>query len=149
MNTTHIVSASYNYTFTSFSSAYSSIELINNTWYYFSIKFRSEDILIYLNDSQILEINDYSLGSVSFEFIDFQNLNIGGSGTGLIFLGKNTQYPFESTSYEMYFDGFEIKDIIFPVIPGFPPMVLLMIIISSAIIILNKRYRNLNKKKYQ
>jgi len=144
LNTTQIVSVYYNYTLTNFSSASSSIELINNSWYYFSIKFRENDISIYLDDSQILEINDYSLGSMSFEFQDLEDLqafSLGGGDIGLIFLGKTFQYPFESLSYEMYYDGFEIKEITFPVIPGFPLTILLIITISSIIIVLTIKYR--------
>ncbi len=149
LNTTHIISASYNYTFTSFSSAYSSTELINNTWYYFNIKFLSNDILIYLNKSKILEINNYSIEAATFEFPDLQGLqdfNIGGGNTGFIYLGKNFQYPFESISYKMYFDGFEIKEITFPAIPSFPLISVIIITIFSTIIILIKRYRILNEK---
>lgn len=149
LNTTNIISASYNYTFTSFSSAYSSAELINNTWYYFSIKFWSNDILIYLDKSKILEINNYSIGAVTYAFEDIQDLQeftIGGSDTGFIYLGKNFQYPFESISYKMYFDGFEIKEITFPAIPSFPLISVIIITIFSTIIILIKRYRILNEK---
>ncbi len=149
LNTTNIISASYNYTFTSFSSAYSSAELINNTWYYFNIKFWSNDILIYLDKSKILEINNYSIGAVSYaleDLQDFQEYTIGGSNTGFIYLGKNFQYPFESISYKMYFDGFEIKEITFPAIPSFPLISVIIITIFSTIIILIKRYRILNEK---
>ncbi len=148
LNTTHIISASYNYTFTSFSSAYSSTKLIHNTWYYFSIKFGSNNILVYLNESKILEINNYSIGAVTFDFSDIQdlqNFTFGGVNTAFIYLGKNFQYPFESVSYKMYFDGFEIKEITFPAIPSFPLIIVIIITIFSTIIILIKRYRILNE----
>ncbi len=152
LNNTHNVTASYNYTLTSFSTVYSSIELMNNTWNYFSIKFGSNNILVYLNESKILEINNYSIGAVTFEFPDIQDIQdlqdftIGGGNTGFIYLGKNFQYPFESISYKLYFDGFEIKEITFPAIPGFPLISVIIITIFSTIIILIKRYRILNEK---
>ncbi len=143
VNSSHKVAASYNFTLTSFLSSYSETELEKELWYYFSIKFRSNDTLVYVNNSRILNIN-YSLVSLSADFGDLTaGFNIGGSSVGHIYFGKTSKIPFDNAEYEMYYDGFEIQEITYPMIPGYPPIIIGVVSLISIIVVVkfNTKYK--------